>query len=50
MAKSGNKIIRNETGKLHPTEQIPSLLVKNKKLKDPKIGKNGFNNVFFLNC
>jgi len=33
---------------LHPSEQIPSLLVNNEKLKDPKIGANAFNN-FFLN-
>ena len=51
-AKFSNKIkrtrtiIRNETGQLHPTEQIPSLLVYNQKLKDPKIVANAFNKFF----
>lgn len=39
-------LIRNETWQLHPTEQIPSLLVNNKKLKDPKIVSSAFNNFY----
>jgi ribosomal protein L33 len=43
IAKSSNEIqttwnlIKNETGKVQPTEQVPSLLVKNEKLKNPTI-------------
>jgi len=43
IAKSSNKIqmtctiIRKETGKLHPTEQIPSILVNNEQLKIKKL-------------
>jgi hypothetical protein len=39
-------IIRIERGQLYPTEQIPYSLVYNKKLKDPKIVANAFNNFF----
>jgi hypothetical protein len=52
IARSSNKvkttwnIIRKETGKLHPTEQIPSLVVGNEKLKEPKSMANAFNNYF----
>jgi hypothetical protein len=31
---------------VHPTEQVPSLVVSNEKLKDPKIMANAFNNFF----
>ncbi|GFG38826.1 hypothetical protein Cfor_11239 [Coptotermes formosanus] len=54
IAQSNNKIkttwniIKKETGKVHPAEQIPSLLVDNKKLNDPKSVANAFKN-FFLN-
>jgi hypothetical protein len=40
--------MKKETGKVHPPEQIPSLLVDNKKLNDPKNVANAFNK-FFLN-
>jgi ABC-type taurine transport system substrate-binding protein len=31
---------------VHPTEQVPSLVVSNQKLKDPKIMAIAFNNFF----
>jgi hypothetical protein len=54
IAKSSNKvkttwnIIKKETGKVHPTEQVPSLVVSNEKLKDPQIMANAFNNFFLI--
>jgi ribosomal protein L33 len=39
-------IIKKETGKVHPTEQVPSLVVSNEKLKDPKSMANAFSNFF----
>jgi hypothetical protein len=38
-----------ETGKIHAVEQVPTLLVNDKKLKDPKNVVNGFNNFFTKN-
>jgi hypothetical protein len=35
-----------ETGKVHPTEEVPSLVVSNEKLKDPKSMASAFNNFF----
>jgi hypothetical protein len=52
IAQSNNKIkttwniIKKETEKVHPPEQIPSLLVDNKKLNDPKNVANAFNKFF----
>jgi hypothetical protein len=52
IAKSSNKvktvwnILWKETGKVHPTEQVPSSVVTNEKLKDPKSMANAFNNFF----
>jgi hypothetical protein len=52
IAKSNNKIkttwniIKKETGKGHPIEQAPSLLVNNKKLTDPSVVTSAFNNFF----
>ena len=52
IAKSSNKvkttwnIIKKETGKLHPTEQIPSLVMGNENLKEPESLANTFNNYF----
>jgi ribosomal protein L33 len=52
IAKSSNKvkatwnIIKKETGKAHPTEQVPPPVVSNEKLKDPKSMANAFNNFF----
>jgi hypothetical protein len=52
IAKSDNKvrttwnIIKREMGKLHLTEQTPSLLTNNEKVKGPKTVANAFNNVF----
>jgi hypothetical protein len=40
-------IIKHETGKLCLTEQIPSLLIKNEKVKDPEVNADAFN-IFFL--
>jgi hypothetical protein len=34
------------TGKVHPTEQVPSLLVNNEKLKDLENVANAFSNFF----
>ena len=51
-AKSSNNItttwniIKKETGKVHSVEQIPTWLVNDKKLKDPKNVANAFNNAF----
>jgi hypothetical protein len=53
IAKSDNKIkttwniIKKETGKLHSMEQVPSLLMNNEELTDPKKIANAFN-TFFL--
>jgi ribosomal protein L33 len=55
IAKSSNKIkttwnvIKNEKGKVHPTEQVPSLLVNSEKLKDPTVMASAFNNFFPVN-
>ena len=52
IAKSDNKtkttwnIIKNETGRMHPVEQVPSTLVNMAKLKDHKTVANAFNNFF----
>ena len=53
IAKSENKtkttwnIIKNETGRMHPIEQVPSTLVDMGKLKDKKkTVANAFNNFF----
>jgi hypothetical protein len=45
--KTNWNIIRHETGKSHLTEQIPSLLINNEKVKDPKDIVDAFN-TFFL--
>jgi hypothetical protein len=37
-------IIKHETGKLHLTEQIPSLLINDENIKDPKVITLAFNN------
>jgi hypothetical protein len=37
---------KKETGKVHSTEQVPSKLVKDEKLKDPKNMANAGNNFF----
>jgi hypothetical protein len=37
---------KEEIGRVHPTEQVPSLVVSNKKLKDPKSMSSTFNNFF----
>jgi hypothetical protein len=52
IAKSNNKIkttwniIKKGTGKEHPVEEAPSLLVNNEKLTDPTMVANAFNNFF----
>ena len=51
IAKSNNKIktwnnIKKEAGKVHSVEQVPTLLVNDEKLKDPKYVANAFNNFF----
>ena len=52
IAKSDNKtkttwnIIKNETGRMHPIEQVPSTLMNMAKLKDQKTVANAFNNFF----
>jgi hypothetical protein len=52
IAKSDNKIktawniIRRKTGKIHLTENMPSLLTNNEKVKDPGTEANAFN-IFF---
>jgi hypothetical protein len=43
--KTAWNVIKKETGKLRPTEQVPSLVVSNGK-KDPKSMANTFNNFF----
>jgi hypothetical protein len=40
-------IIKKETGKVHSMEQVPSLLMNNEELTDPKNVANTFN-TFFL--
>jgi len=55
MAKSDNKIkatwniIKNEIGRMHPIEQVPSSLVNIGKLKVPTTVANTFNNIFLTN-
>jgi hypothetical protein len=55
IAKSNNKIkttwnvIKRETGKIHLTEQMASLLTNNEKVKDPGTVANAFNNFFSNN-
>jgi hypothetical protein len=39
-------IINEEAGKVHSVEQVPTLLVKHKRLKDPTNVANAFNNFF----
>jgi hypothetical protein len=52
IAKSDNKIkttwniIKRETGKMHLSEQMPSLLTNNEKVKDLGTVANYFNNFF----
>jgi hypothetical protein len=52
MAKPDNKIkatwsiIKQETGKIHMTKQMPSLLINNEKIKDPEKVANVFNSFF----
>jgi hypothetical protein len=51
IAQSDNKIktwntIKRKTGKIHFTEQMPSLLTNNEKLKDQGTVPNAFNNLF----
>jgi hypothetical protein len=52
MAKFDNKIkttwniIKQETGKLHVTEQMPSLLMNDEEIKDPEKVSNVFNSFF----
>jgi len=52
IAKSENKtkttwnIIQNETGRMHPIEEVPSTLVDMGKLKDKKTVANASNNFF----
>ncbi|PNF23822.1 hypothetical protein B7P43_G15913 [Cryptotermes secundus] len=52
IAKSDNKIkmtwniIKRETGKMHLTDQMPSLLAKSEKAKDLEIVANDFNKFF----
>jgi hypothetical protein len=52
VAKSKNKIkrtwniIKKGTGKGHPNEQDPSLLVNNEELTFPSMAVNAFNNFF----
>jgi hypothetical protein len=51
-AKSDNKIkttwsiIKHETGKIHVTEQMPSLLITNEKIKYPEKVADAFNSFF----
>jgi hypothetical protein len=51
-AKSNNQIkttwniIKPETGKLHLTEQMPSLLINDQKVKDPEVIADVFNTFF----
>jgi hypothetical protein len=40
------KIIKNETGRMHPTEQVPSSLVNIGTVKDQTTVANTFNNFF----
>jgi hypothetical protein len=44
--KATRNIIKHEIGKLHLTQQIPSLLIDNEKLKDPEVIAHAFNTVF----
>jgi hypothetical protein len=52
IVKSNNKIkttlsiIKKKTEKVHSVEQIPNLLVNDKKLNDPIDEANAFNNFF----
>jgi hypothetical protein len=53
VAKSDNKIkttwniIKNETVRMHPIEQVPSSFVNKGTVKDQTTGANTFNNFFF---
>jgi hypothetical protein len=40
--------IQQETGKIHETEQMPSLLIKNEKIKDPGKVADVFSSFFQL--
>jgi hypothetical protein len=44
--KTKSSTIKKETGKVHSVEQIPNLLVNDKKLNDPTDVANAFNNFF----
>jgi hypothetical protein len=52
IAKSNNKIktiwniIKQETGKMHATEQMPSLLINDEKIEDPEKVADIFNSFF----
>jgi hypothetical protein len=52
IAKSDNRIkttwniIKHETGKLHLTEQIPSLLRNDEEVKDPEVIADAFNTFY----
>jgi hypothetical protein len=52
IAKSDNKIkttwniIKQETGKIHATEKMSSLLINDEKIKDPKKVADVFNSLF----
>jgi hypothetical protein len=54
IAKSDNQvktrwnIIKQGTGKIHVTEQMPSLLINNEKIKDPEKVADVFNSLFQL--
>jgi hypothetical protein len=39
-------ITKKETENIHSVQHVPTLLVNNEKLKDPKNLANGFNNFF----
>jgi hypothetical protein len=41
-------IIKSESGKLHLTEQIPSVLINSEKVNDPQIIADAFNTFFFF--
>jgi hypothetical protein len=44
--KTTRNIIKQETGKILVTEQIPSLLINDEKIKDPEMVSDVFNNLF----
>jgi hypothetical protein len=44
--KTNWNTIEHETGKLHLTDQIPSLLINDEKLKDPEVIADAFSTFF----